>query len=404
MSDFFDLIILGGGCAGLSLATRLAASGVNCPHIAVVERRDVYTHDRTWCFFKDSQTPSLHSAQHEWSSMRVSTTAGSTAVDCVASPYQMVHAGQFYQDAQKMIEQNSQVKLLMGASISHAPEKQGDQWRVETTAGTLHARFIVDTRPAASPERGGASLWQSFYGQEIECEIDVFDPTCGDLMDFAAAEHCGALMSFPDSVAFVYVLPTSSKRALVEFTVFGPDPMDKEAFFELQAKAVAQRLAGAAYSVLRTEHGVLPMGAKPVTPSGDPTYIFAGVTAGGARPSSGYAFARIQRWAAACSVAIISGTAPVGHAPDGLILRAMDALFLKVVRACSRVAPDLFLALFAGADSRHVIRFLNDRGTLADYAAVVGALLPGPLLRALAGPRRVRPQQAIVVSGAVTPN
>jgi len=58
-------------------------------------------------------------------------------------------------------------------------------------------------------------------------------------------------------------------------------------------------------------------------------------------------------------------------------------LFLKLVRARPDLAPDLFVALFAGTDPQSVIRFLSDRATLGDYARVVGSLLPGPLLRAM---------------------
>ena len=385
MSDFFDLVILGGGCAGLSLATRLAQLGSNSPRTLVLEGRTAYTHDRTWCFFKDTQAPSQSAVQHAWQSMRVTSDVCKALIDCGAAPYQMVHAGQFYQTAQSTIAQSTQVQLQMAAAITKVPEKRDGLWQIETDRGTLAARYVVDTRPAKRPERDGAKLWQSFYGQEIECHVDVFDSTCGDLMDFSAATACGAQVTFPDAVSFVYVLPTTAKRALLEFTVFGPDPLPPDVLEELYLKAVVQRLGGAGFTVLRSEHGVLPMGVRALASEHDASYVFAGLTAGGARPSSGYAFARIQRWAASCADMLAHGQAPVGHTPDGLILRAMDALFLKLVRARPQLAPELFAALFANADTQSVIRFLSDRATLSDYARVVAALLPGPLLRALVG-------------------
>ena len=388
MSDMFDVIILGGGCAGLSLATRLASSGGTCPRVVVLEARAAYIHDRTWCFFKDSQAPAQHSVQHAWPSMRITSGSGSVTVDCGSMPYEMVHAGQFYHSAQNIINQSGHVGLRMDVAITKAPEKRDGLWRVDTGVGAFHAPYVIDTRPAKRPERDGAKLWQSFYGQEIECNVDMFDPTCGDLMDFSAANACGAQAAFPDAVSFVYVLPTTARRALLEFTVFGPDPLNPDLLHDLFTKAVRQRVGSAEFSVLRSEHGVLPMGTLPSVSSHDASYVFAGLTAGGARPSSGYAFARIQRWAASCADALASGRAPVGHAPDGLILRAMDALFLKLVRAHPQAAPDLFAALFAGTDTDSLIRFLSDRATLADNVRVVAALLPRPLLRALAGRTR----------------
>ena len=388
MSDNFDVIILGGGCAGLSLATQLASSAGTCPRVVVLEARAAYTHDRTWCFFKDLLAPAQHSVQHEWPSMRVKSAESSVILDCASMPYQMVHAGQFYHTAQSVINQSAQVDLRMDVAITKAPEKRDGRWKVETGVGAFHARYVIDTRPAKRPERDGAKLWQSFYGQEIECSVDMFDPTCGDLMDFSAANACGAQTAFPDAVSFVYVLPTTARRALLEFTVFGPDPLNPDLLHDLHTKAVMQRVGSTDFSVLRSEHGVLPMGTLSLASSQDASYVFAGLTAGGARPSSGYAFARIQRWAATCADALASGRAPVGHAPDGLTLRAMDALFLKLVRTHPQAAPELFTALFAGTDNQSLIRFLSDRATLADYVRVVAALLPRPLLRALAGRTR----------------
>ena len=388
MCDRFDVIILGGGCAGLSLATRLASSGGPCPRVVVLEGRAAYTHDRTWCFFKDPQAPAQHSVQHTWPSMRITSGTGSVTVDCGSMPYEMVHAGQFYHSAQNIINQSGHVGLRMDVAITKAPEKRDGLWRVDTGVGAFHAPYVIDTRPAKRPERDGAKLWQSFYGQEIECNVDMFDPTCGDLMNFSAANACGAQAAFPDAVSFVYVLPTTPRRALLEFTVFGPDPLNPDLLHDLFAKAVKQRMGSTGFSVLRSEHGVLPMGTLPSVSSHDASYVFAGLTAGGARPSSGYAFARIQRWAASCADALASGQGPVGHAPDGFILRAMDALFLKLVRAHPQAAPDLFAALFSGTDTDSLIRFLSDRATLADNVRVVAALLPRPLLRALAGRTR----------------
>ena len=384
----FDLVILGGGCAGLSLATELAHLGSACPHAAVLESRQTYSHDRTWCYFKDGEAASRADVQHAWQSMRVASGVGSIAFDCGAARYEMVNAGQFYKNAQIIINQSGNVDLKMGAVVTKPPEKQNDLWRIDTDVGVLYSRYVVDTRPAQLPHRDGAKLWQSFYGEEIECGVDTFDLACGDLMDFAAANACGARQALPDAVCFVYVLPTTAKKALIEFTVFGPDPLSPEMLHSLHAQALTRRLGGAAFSVLRSEHGVLPMGTAPMVSAHDASYVVAGLTAGGARPSSGYAFARIQRWASRCAFSLANGNGPLGHAPDSFIQRAMDALFLKLVHARPDLAPDLFVALFAGTDTQSVIRFLSDRATPWDYARVVASLLPGPLLRAMLGRNR----------------
>ena len=49
----FDYIILGGGCAGLSLAYELNINKkLNDKTLAIVETRDEYKRDKTWSFWK----------------------------------------------------------------------------------------------------------------------------------------------------------------------------------------------------------------------------------------------------------------------------------------------------------------------------------------------------------------
>ena len=371
-----DLLILGGGCAGLSLAMRLAELGSRCPRIVVLENRRCYVNDRTWCFWGDETAQLRHLTLHQWPAVTVKNAGRSVRIDCSNTPYQMLAAEHFYREALAVIARAGQISLLMGVPVVAEAQWSAGRWQVETAAGRISAARVVDTRPLQTPVRGGALLWQSFYGHEIECEDAIFDPACASLMDFLPATR--------DRIAFVYVLPVSRHRALVEVTVFGIEPLHApDLVLELDA-AVAQRVNGAAFTVLRSEHGILPMGSVlPALPGRNKSYVRVGLTAGGARPATGYAFQRIQRWAIACASAIAKGGLPTPHSADPLLLQQMDRLFLKVIRQEPAMAPLLFMSLFESVDAQRVIRFLSDRGTLADYAAMVSALPSKPFLSQL---------------------
>jgi lycopene beta-cyclase len=184
------------------------------------------------------------------------------------------------------------------------------------------------------------------------------------------------------------VLPTSSTRALVEFTVFAAKPQSAQALSADLASAIEQRVKGAVFSVLRSEQGVLPMGLTPaLTALGGhdhaSTYVRVGLFAGAARPATGYAFQRIQRWATDCAARIAGGGSPLAHAKDPWLLAWMDSLFLRVIQRQPQLAPHMFMAIFSRVDSQRVIRFLSDQGRLSDYAAIVLALPFRPFLRQL---------------------
>ncbi len=374
MSEAFDLVILGGGCAGLSLSMALAAQGGRCPRTLVIEPRTEYTNDRTWCYWKNLSAPAPYPTRHHWQRMRVTQAGQSVSLDCGSTPYQMVAAQDFYAAAQALIARTPTMALRLRTSVVGEPSHSGGVWNIRTSSGNVMARSVVDTRPPQLPRRDGATLWQSFYGHEIECSAAVFDPLSLDLMNFLAADAC--------DVPFVYVLPVTPTRALVEVTVFGATPLASRELSARLDAAVAQRVGGAPFTTLRSEHGILPMGLNETPRPAHRSFVKVGVMAGGARPSTGYAFQRIQRWAGECAHALLSRGHPVGHQPDALPLRVMDQIFLDVLRADPSRGGAIFFSLFSRADTARVIRFLSGDAGVVDSLAVVAAMPVLPFVKA----------------------
>ena len=374
MSEAFDVVILGGGCAGLSLSMALAAHGGRCPSTLVIESRTEYTNDRTWCYWKDPSAPAPYEIQHRWQTMRVAHAGQSVSLDCAATPYQMLAAQDFYAAAKASIDRQPNIALRRGTSVVGEPNRSDGVWNIRTNSGNVTARSLVDTRPPQLASRDDATLWQSFYGQEIECSAAVFDPLSMDLMNFLAPD--------PRHVPFVYILPVTPTRALVEVTVFGATPLGPRELSARLEAAVAERVGDAPFKTLRREHGILPMGLHKTARSTHKSGVRVGVMAGGARPSTGYAFQRIQRWSGECAHALVSCGQPTGHRPDPLPLRVMDQIFLDVLRADPSRGGAIFFSLFSRANPARVIRFLSGDAGVVDSLAVVAAMPVLPFVRA----------------------
>jgi len=380
-----DILILGAGCAGLSLALRLAADGENCPSTVILESRPHYSNDRTWCFWDDGSAHLRELVQHRWPRVTLAHGEHRISVDCHTIPYAMIPAEHFYAHATEKLAETAHVTVAMNEPVIGEPRKEGSLWRVETRCGSHWAKRLIDTRPQRVPQRGAAVLWQSFSGHEIECEEDRFDPGVARLMDFSPSEN--------GRITFLYLLPLSPRRALVEVTVLAPDPLGPEDLTEELAAFIRRQVGESSHAVLRSEHGVLPMGQAAFDRGTDVSHVRVGVAAGGARAASGFAFQRIQRWANACAAELIAGQPPLSHSSDPWITRAMDALFLRVLRAHPERAPELFLALFALEDPRRIIRFMSDQAVVADYAAIILALPPWLFLREI--PQVLWPQPSL---------
>ena len=380
MATDADLVILGGGCAGLSLALRLAEQPGLCRRVIVLESRQAYQHDRSWCFWRLGPHRFESLVARSWSRVAVRSATHAVQVDCASTPYQLLESGAFYQQAEETIQASDTVRLQMGVTVLAVPQPMPGGWRITTSTGVVTAAQIIDTRPPRWPQRGDALLWQSFLGQEVICDSPVFDSSRVELMDFAN--------DLPDAIAFTYVLPLTNHRALIETTLFDPSPY-APADLALRQQRAVQRLCGAASSrVVRTEAGILPMG---LLSSGntDPQlehaggYCRVGLMSGAARPASGYAFQRIQRWADRCSAAVRSGYDPIKHSPDPLLTRFMDRLFLDVLRRHPARGPELFTNLFDRVAMPRIARFLSDRASLADRIAVAASLPTGLFLAQL---------------------
>jgi lycopene beta-cyclase len=372
-----DILILGGGCAGLSLAMRLAELGDKAPRTLILEARTAYANDRTWCFWENDAESMAFTAslvKQRWTNMRIRTGTAQVLAECAHAPYALLPSLVFYDYARDVISRSRRVKLCTGMPVSHVTQLANAKWHIKAGGRQYTAKTVIDTRPGATPERHTAMLWQSFSGVEIACETPVFDASFVDLMDF---QHVDATR-----VMFTYVLPTSPRHALIETTVFGADPVTQADLKPDLERAIASRVGQAAYQILDTEHGILPMGQPRPPPYQSANFITVGLGAGAARPSTGYAFQRIQHWAKHCAQQISAGEPPSGHIRDPWRMRAMDNLFLRVIRTHPVRAPQLFLSLFQRADTASIIRFLSDGGTIADAMAVIRALPPLPFLTA----------------------
>ena len=208
----FDVVILGGGCAGLSLASKLAQAGPDCPRCLVIEARTQYLNDRTWCFFSDASTQAQRMAQYTWPSVALSCGSERVKVSCPTTPYQMIEAQAFYAEALQQIQLNSRITLLMGCEVSAIEQNESLVWNVMTKQGAFYTSRVIDTRPVAYPKFLGPHLWQSFFGQVLRVAHDQFDPSCVELMQFDQDTEYG--------VSFTYLLPLDARCALIETTVF----------------------------------------------------------------------------------------------------------------------------------------------------------------------------------------
>lgn len=372
-TEVVDLAILGAGCAGLSLAARLA-SGDGDLRVVLIDPRTEFADDRSWSFWQHDHHPLREIVAHEWSGWTYADLEGNEATHRVPGmSYQYIRGVDFYRWALTEIAGDDHIEMRLGLAareLSSTTLPDGSTGvRVTTDEGALLARRVVDTRP----QRTSALLYQCFSGVEVEHGGAL--PTEPDAVGLMTRMRSG-----DDGLGFVYVLPLSPTRALVEWTRFSPVPLAESVVVaERDAELAALGLAGA--TVVREEGGILPMGRVDAPTAEIDGVVLAGNAGGALRDASGYAFLRIQHWARRCADALARGENPAAHPAEPWVRRQMDRIFLQALRAHPERTAEYFMAMARGVAPRRLLRFLTDRATAGDLANIIESL---PLLPFLA--------------------
>lgn len=360
-----DVAILGGGCAGLSLAVRLAQSDLS---VRIIEPRKAYTNDRAWSFWRTRADPFEDCVRKEWSSWTIAGPTGLTTRTSSHMRYQTVESSAFYRRACEMIAEGRKMTFSLGVT-AQSVARSGAEWQVQTDDDVFNAATVVDTRPP----RRAPTYGQFFLGRELKTEHPVFDPDVVQLMHFRNGYSTG--------VDFVYVLPFAVDQALVEVTSFAPHNPGNQTFTKWLDAEIAALNPGRT-EILRTEAGALPMQVGFADLTHD-NIIHMGLGGGAARPSTGYAFTRIQTQADQVAAALIAGHATVGTL-DGPVTHFMDRVFLQVLADSPLRGPAMFQNLFCNAPTDRLERFLSGSTRPLDRLSVMASLPPLPFLHAAA--------------------
>lgn len=383
MDDQVDLAVIGGGLAGLSLAMKLARGGYG-GRVVILEPREEYVDDRSWAFWTPTGNALPATAARHWSRWQFSRQGGEP-LTCSAQgwSYAYVRSLDFYRAALKLIASRPNFKLVLGAA-ANAIDRKGDYASVATNAGSVSAKFVVDTRPATQDRFSRSTMFQSFAGRELMFEQPRFDDSRVELMTDMRSDALGFVFS--------YVLPLSPTHALVEATRFSTRPVS-QALLSTDLDHVLCSRGWSQGEVLRSETAVLPMGlptpdlAEPI-----PGVVRAGIGAGALRAASGFGFLRIQAWSDRCARALLRGQLPVGHPAEPKVRGWMDQVFLRALARHPERSAEFFLRLATAVPGEVFVRFMSDQGSWLDHARVIAALPPAPFLQAIHGQSlRTRP-------------
>jgi lycopene beta-cyclase len=366
----YDLIIAGGGAAGLSLACHLMQSPLRDRRMLIVEQDAKDQNDRTWCFWTDQPTLFDRIISCSWDQLRVVGERFARTVDLHPYHYQLIRGIDFYRFARQTLSQAPQIEFLRG----HVDGiEDGDQHASVLVNGQRYAGdWVFDSlfnwRTFHPDQRHSHCLKQQFKGWEIETPGPAFTPQAATFLDFRTSQEHGA--------HFLYVLPFSERHALVESVLCTATPVSWENCEQAVGCYLGSVLGIEAYHIRREEQGISPLTDSPLPRRIGKRVMTIGVQGGRIKPSTGYAFLRIQRDSIAIARSLLLAGHPFAVQPSPRRYRFFDSVLLEILAHQGAQIESIFTNLFKRNSAQRIFRFLDETASLWENGVMVPSLPP----------------------------
>ena len=338
----FDYIIIGGGCAGLSLAYQLEINDkLKNKTLAIIEPRTEYKRDKTWSFWKVVSHNFDDCVMKSWKNFTINIPKKTNHLECANYPYQSIDSGLFYEKINNRLKENKNISLFK--DISEINSKNS---------------FIFNSVP--SIKKNHLNLWQHFCGVEIETQNNFFDDEIFNLMDFDCDQR--------ESVHFFYTLPYSKTKALVETTWLSKMNDNLQKDYDQQIKDyIEKQLKIKDYKISYKEEGAIPL----FYPSyqREKNKINIGTAGGMTRLSTGYTFLNIQEH----SKFIRENIENISSANRFEISKKyqfLDDIFLRVLNKHPEKMSHIFFNMFK-TSPKTVIKFLSNKSNFLEDISII---------------------------------
>jgi lycopene beta-cyclase len=311
----YDIIIIGAGCSGLSLAYRLSNTNIN---ICILESGNQKNRIRkTWSYWDIYQHPFAKLENNLLNHIYCVNIFFDSPVDELITKDKYIH-----------IKSNNII---------------------------YEANEVFDSRTSNIE----ASMYQVFLGYYINpvSSLDIVTPK---LMDFTKENE----------FSFYYVIPFKDNSYLIEYTFFTPIIYSSDELKNNLDSYILNEFGQ--FKLIRSEYGVIPM--SPTLPALDQVKNVhkIGIRSGATRPSTGYTFLNIQKQSEffAKKIKGIYGKNPL-LTIKAKILRKMDGILLRIIKNEPKRAKDIIFKMFTSNNDQTIIRFLSDIPSIFDILRII---------------------------------
>ena len=374
--DHYDYIILGAGAAGLMLARGMTEDPwFDQKKILLIDKDAKAQNDRTWCFWEKEDGPFNEILSQRWNTIRFKSAGVDKEIPIEPYSYKMVRARDFYEDQFRTLRPASNIEFLQEEVIQI--EENDEYVTIKTTNNSVKSsqvfNSIFDINVILS-QRKYPVLQQHFIGWFIEAPNAEFDPETATFMDFSIPQK--------GNTRFMYVLPFSTQKALVEYTLFSGSLLEESEYEAAIEDYIQNDLGISEYRVLEKETGRIPMTCYDFEKHNSRRILHIGTAGGWAKPSTGYTFSNSYRYSKQL-IEHLKNNRPLLDFSVKSRYWYYDLLLLDILDRNNVLGSEIFESMFKKRSPQLIFKFLGEQANLMQDLFLITACPTRPFIKAL---------------------
>lgn len=362
----YNYIFLGAGCSSLSIIMRMINSkNFVDKKILIIDKEGKTKNDRTWCFWERKKGFFENIVFRKWDHLFFKTDDKSFPLDIHPYQYKMIKGIDFYKHCFTCIESQKNIDIIFG-NISFENDSISSKIKINDDLILFNKEAIVfnSIYQPRKNQKGKFYLLQHFKGWIVETSGDFFNVAEAVLMDFRVAQEHGT--------TFVYVLPLSTTKALIEHTLFTENALSQPEY-DIALKDYLKNYLGLdTYKIVDQEFGVIPM-TNARFPFYENQMYHIGTAGGQTKASTGYTFRFIQNQADS-----IVNDLSVGKAPKKRNFKNRfyfyDSTLLHILSKKLLGGKTIFTILFEKNKAAIVLKFLDNETGISEELRLLNSL------------------------------
>ncbi|OUL62479.1 lycopene cyclase family protein [Flavobacterium sp. AJR] len=371
----YDYIFTGTGLSAMMTVYKMVLSGkFTGKSILLIDEDTKKTNDRTWCFWEKEESIWENTISKKWDLALFANENFKRDLELKPYKYNQIRSLDFYNSVFELIKKQENITFL-NDKVTDINELETHVF-VATSTNTFTCNQLLNSiynKALVESQQKYPVLQQHFIGWFIKSNQAVFNSEQVTFMDFSVAQK--------GNTRFMYVLPTSTTEALIEYTLFSHSLLEKQEY-ESEIKNYIQKLGIQDYEIIEKEQGSIPMTCYPFWKRNTNRVLNIGTAGGWTKASTGYTFKKSDKKSTQL-VSFLETQTDFRKFHKKSKFWFYDLLLLDILDRNNELGSSIFSDMFQKGNSALIFKFLDEETNLIEDVKVILKCPKMPFIKAL---------------------